>query len=345
MAGIVHTKYIKCINFGTCGVSREALGAARVLRLCSSGPFLLCSSAWKIPRPQNCGWLEVTGICRRVILVPHCELPRTARRAGEAGEDRRWPSAVPVPRSSWAVPAAPGAGDAQCSRQHAPPRSQHASSAGSTGTQPGQRDQLLRWLSNPRIRDLQMLKAWPGSAAGAAAGSQALGGAGRVGSHLLAPVSGRTGQLPCGRAGDWAGPPWAAQQGNPWGLSHHPAARLEPGPAPTRGAAAHCKPPGSCAGSNSQARSPASRSLEFYYVFNKKKGTARQHPERHLPRGLLLRRWENCPLFFKNKSEGKPFISRQRSLGAAKDFTGITMNNSLSTEFHSKWSLRHGLKL
>lgn len=97
MAGIARTKYIKWINSGTCWVSGEALGAARVLHLRS---FPLSSSAWKIPCPQNCGWLEVTDICRQLLSEPRCELPCTARRAGEAGEARRWRSAVPAPRSS-----------------------------------------------------------------------------------------------------------------------------------------------------------------------------------------------------------------------------------------------------
>lgn len=59
-------------------------------------------------------------------------------------------------------------------------------------------------------------------------------------------------------------------------------------------------------------------------------------PEWHLPCGLLLPGWENCPSFFTNKSEGKPVLSRQHSLGAAEDFAGVAMNNSLSTEFRSK---------
>lgn len=166
MAGTARPKYIKCINFGTRQVSGEALGAAHVLRLRSPGSLLLSSSAWKIPCPRNCGWLEVTAICRQLVSVPHWRLPRHARQAGEAGEARRWRAAVPLPQSSRAVPAAPGPGDARRSRGHAGPWSQHASRAGSTGTHPGQHDQMLHWLSNTRIRNVQMLKAWPGFASG-----------------------------------------------------------------------------------------------------------------------------------------------------------------------------------
>lgn len=71
-------------------------------------------------------------------------------------------------------------------------------------------------------------------------------------------------------------------------------------------------------------------------IFSIKEGLEDNPPEWHLPRGLLLPGWENCPLFFSNKSQGKPVLSRQHSLGAAEDFVGIAMNNSLSTEFRSK---------
>lgn len=63
-----------------------------------------------------------------------------------------------------------------------------------------------------------------------------------MGSHLLAPVPGGTGQQDC------SGMPLRETHGGfPTVLPAQALPRLEPGPAPTRGAAAYC-----CAGSNSQ---------------------------------------------------------------------------------------------
>lgn len=98
------------------------------------------------------------------------------------------------------------------------------------------------------------------------------------------------------------------------------------------GAATHSKSSQLHLGSTTQGSHTAGDLI----IFSIKEGLEDNPPEWHLPCGLLLPGWENCPLFFSNKSEGKPVLSRQHSLGAAEDFAGIAMNNSLSTEFRSK---------
>lgn len=90
MAGMARTKYIKRINFGTCWGSGEALGAARVLRLCSPGSFLLSPSAWKTPCPQNSTFMEVTGIFGQLVLC----------RAAPAARHSQTAQAVPAPRDA-----------------------------------------------------------------------------------------------------------------------------------------------------------------------------------------------------------------------------------------------------